>query len=86
MEILQIVQKSFAIKLIFSLFVSGFTLSTLFVCKDANTFFEYSSSMYITATMALITFNYAIVILSMSKLFGLISECLEIYEQSESTS
>lgn len=101
MKILQSVQKNLAIvgvcsnpthasnrriKLMFSLFVYSFAASAMYFCHDANTFPEYSSSMYITAAIALTTFIYAIIILNMPKLFDLISKCQEICEQSKSIS
>lgn len=100
MKILQVVQKTLAIvgicqnptrassrkiKLILSLFVLAIIFSTIYICHDANTFLEYSYSMYLTTVIALVIFDYVIVIFNMSKLFDLIFECQEIFEQSKST-
>lgn len=74
------------IKLIFSMFVSGLTVSTIYICYDASTFLEYSFSMYVMTAHALITVIYAIAIFNMSKLFDLISQCQELYEESKSIS
>lgn len=72
------------IKLIIPLFVFGLTTSAIYLCHDANTFLEYSSSMYITTALAMTIFVYVIFIVNMSKLFDLISECQELLDQSKS--
>lgn len=41
--------------------------------------------MYVTTALAMIIGIYVIVILNMSKLFGLISECQVLFDQSKLT-
>lgn len=71
------------IKLIFLVFATGFASSALYICPDANTFLEYSFSMYITTAVAMITFIYAIVTFNMAKLFDTIFGCQKLLEGSK---
>lgn len=100
MEFFQIVQKNHAIigicpnqteasykriKITFFLFGLSVLLSTVFLCREANTFLEYSNSLYVTTAVTMVTIIYAISIFKMSKLFEYIYEFRKLVEQSRFT-
>lgn len=100
MKIFQTIQKNHAIvgicpnqtqatykkiKVMFFLYVLGFTFSVTFLCQDANTFLEYASNMYVTTALAMFIVIYAIAIFKMSELFEYITEMQNFIEESKYT-
>lgn len=54
---------------------TGFTLSTVYLCREASTFAEYINNMYITTGLALAIFIHTIVVFQMDDFFEFVNEC-----------
>lgn len=67
----------------FSIYVLGFTSCAIYLFHEANTFFEYSSNMFLTTGLIMIIVVYAIIFFKITKLFELISDCERVFDRSK---
>lgn len=68
------------ILLAYFIYCFGWISSAVFLFQRANTFEEYTNNIYVTSATAIIIFCFTVVVLKMSKLFGLIEKCEKITE------
>lgn len=97
MKLFQVVQKNFAIvgisqnqpestgKLVKTCSIYGltFTLSALYLFFEAESFLEYTSNIYVTTAIAVISTYCIILILKLKKFFNLIEKLEKLIGNSE---
>lgn len=67
----------------FSSYILTIALYTVFLFRDANTFWEYTDNIYTNSATMVIVACFIIVVFNMEKCFALIDSCVTVVAKSK---